>query len=31
MLIAGAPIEAKAARELINRAMNLLPLFSGRR
>jgi hypothetical protein len=29
MLIAGAPIEAKAARELINRAMNLLPLFSG--
>ena len=31
MLIAGAPIEAKAARELINRAMNLLPLFSRRR
>ena len=30
MLIAVAPTEAKAARELINRAMNLLPLFSRR-
>ncbi len=30
MLIAGAPIEQQAARELINRAMNLLPLFSRR-
>ena len=30
MLIAVAPTEPKAARELINRAMNLLPLFSRR-
>ena len=31
MLIAVAPTEQKDARELINRAMNLLPIFSRRR
>ena len=30
MLIAGAPIEPKAARELIHRATSFLPLFSQR-